>query len=121
MPKRRSPTRLNWTLTRDRAPHRVVRAPTSNPRSRAHESPVDVLVLVLSSPAQGSASGASGHVGETLLGARLLAQAHGEPMVVRVRAGNRYVERPLRELIIEAIGTPFIVLALWRAMRGWSH
>jgi len=79
---------------------------------------VDVLVFVFPLPAQGFASGAVSHVGETILGARLLAQAHGEPMVVKVRAGNRYVERPLRELVIEALGAPLLVFVFWKAMRG---
>jgi hypothetical protein len=78
-----------------------------------------MLVSVFPTSAQGCASGgAPGYVGETFLGARLLAQAHGEPMVVKVRAGNRYVERPLRELLIEAIGAPLLVFVFWKAMRG---
>lgn len=41
---------------------------------------------------------------------------------MKVRAGNRYVDRPLRALVWEAIGTPVIVGAIWIAMRqGWGH
>jgi len=41
---------------------------------------------------------------------------------VKVRVGDRYIDRPARELAWEAIGAPFFWL-LWRwALRGgWSH
>jgi len=37
---------------------------------------------------------------------------------VKVRAGNRYVERPLRELIVEALGAPILVFVFLKAMCG---
>ena len=41
---------------------------------------------------------------------------------MRVRAGNRYVERPVRELLVEALGLPLLVLAALSALRGgWGH
>lgn len=41
---------------------------------------------------------------------------------MKVRAGDRYVDRPLRELIGEALLLPFYALALARAFRGgWGH
>ena len=39
-------------------------------------------------------------------------------MVVRVRAGNRYVERPMRELLVEALGAPLFLYVFLKAMRG---
>ena len=37
---------------------------------------------------------------------------------MKVRAGNRYVERPARELFIEALGAPIWLLVFWREFRG---
>lgn len=41
---------------------------------------------------------------------------------MKVRCGNRYIERPLRELVGEALIAPFFALAaLWVMRNGWSH
>lgn len=37
---------------------------------------------------------------------------------MKVRAGNRYVERPARELLIEALGAPLLLFVFLKAMRG---
>ena len=41
---------------------------------------------------------------------------------MKVRAGDRYVERPFRELALEALGAPLLLFAFWIVLRkGWSH
>ena len=41
---------------------------------------------------------------------------------MKVRVGDRYIDRPLRELVGEALMAPIFWLLFRRAMRGgWSH
>lgn len=37
---------------------------------------------------------------------------------MKVRVGNRYVDRPVRELLIEALGAPLLLFVFLKAMRG---
>lgn len=41
---------------------------------------------------------------------------------MKVRVGDRYIERPLRELAWEALGTPLLWFLFRHALRGgWGH
>jgi hypothetical protein len=41
---------------------------------------------------------------------------------MRTRVGDRYIDRPLKELVLEALIAPFFFLAVRHALRGgWSH
>ena len=43
-------------------------------------------------------------------------------LLTRVRFGDDFIERPVRELVAEAVFAPVIVYTLWNAMkRGWGH
>ena len=39
-------------------------------------------------------------------------------LAMKVRCGDKYIERPLRELVGEALIAPFFVLSVLWAMRG---
>lgn len=41
---------------------------------------------------------------------------------MRVRFGDRYIERPFKELAWEALGAPLWLYVLWQGLkRGWGH
>lgn len=41
---------------------------------------------------------------------------------MKVRFGDRYIERPALELLIEAIGAPLLLFVIWLELRrGWGH
>jgi len=41
---------------------------------------------------------------------------------VKVRFGDRYIERPFKELALEALGTRIILYVLWSVLkRGYGH
>lgn len=41
---------------------------------------------------------------------------------MRVRVGDRYIERPFRELALEALASPFLWFIFNHALcGGWSH
>lgn len=43
-------------------------------------------------------------------------------IMIRMRFGDRDIERPLGELVLEGLFAPFFLLTVFRATRcGWGH